>query len=297
MKKELYCLRKTFIKMPFHIRLLRLCGIMLLGVCALGVAGITWAYLIEPNLLFVRKTDISIPQWNGQGRPLRAVIAGDMHFTPSRFDETRAQRYVQRIMALKPDLILLVGDYARGANTNGSMNPQTLGPILRGLKAPCGVFATQGNHDHTFGWQAWRKAFTEAGIRVLDNSSALITLQDGRRLQISGVMDSTCLSKNFLPKRQSPDIPHLLLCHRPEIDRILSTSDFDAVISGHTHGGQICLPLNLLWFHTRPGHDEFYTYPWHTSGGHKYLITKGLGTSTVPFRFNCPPEIYLLKLH
>ena len=92
--------------MPFSVRILRFFGILLLGVCALGVAGITWAYLIEPNLLFVRQVDYRIPQWNGRGRPLKIVVAGDFHFMPTPFDEVRAQRYVQRIMQLKPDLVL-----------------------------------------------------------------------------------------------------------------------------------------------------------------------------------------------
>lgn len=62
--------------MPFSVRILRFFGILLLGVCALGVAGITWAYLIEPNLLFVRQVAYRIPQWNGRGRPLKIVVAG-----------------------------------------------------------------------------------------------------------------------------------------------------------------------------------------------------------------------------
>lgn len=109
-----------------------------------GVAGITWAYLIEPNLLFVRKVDYRVPQWNGRGKPVKVVIAGDLHLMPTAFDEVRALRYVRRIMQLQPDLILLVGDYARGASRNASMSPAAAARLLRGLAAPCGVFAHPG---------------------------------------------------------------------------------------------------------------------------------------------------------
>ena len=68
--------------MPFSVRILRLLGALLLGACALGVAGITWAYLIEPNLLFVRKVDYRVPQWKGKGTPVKVVIAGDLHLMP-----------------------------------------------------------------------------------------------------------------------------------------------------------------------------------------------------------------------
>lgn len=101
--------------MPFSVKILRFFGILLLSLCALGVAGMTWAYLVEPNLLFVRKVDYRVPQWKGKGAPVKVVIAGDLHLMPTAFDEVRALRYIQRIMRLRPDLILLVGDYAREA--------------------------------------------------------------------------------------------------------------------------------------------------------------------------------------
>lgn len=283
--------------MPLSVKILRFFGSLLLSVCALGVAGITWAYLIEPNLLFVRKVDYRVPQWKGQGTPVKVVIAGDFHLIPTAFDEVRALRCVERIMQLQPDLILLVGDYARGSSENASMDPATAARLLKGLTAPCGVFAIQGNHDFTFGWNNWRRELTQAGITVLEDQSVLVTFQDGRQLQLSGMLDASHNFKRRLPKRQSLDIPHFLLSHRPETARILSHRDADLVISGHTHGGQICFPFGLLRFEASRAHVQPYTYPWHISNGNTCLITKGLGTSTLPLRFNCPPEIYLLELH
>ena len=283
--------------MPFSVKILRFFGILLLSLCALGVAGMTWAYLVEPNLLFVRKVDYRVPQWKGKGTPVKVVIAGDLHLMPTAFDEVRALRYIQRIMRLRPDLILLVGDYARGSSENASMDPATAARLLKGLTAPCGVFAIQGNHDFTFGWNNWSRELKQAGITVLEDQSSLVTFKDGRQLQLSGILDTTRNVRKRLPKRQSPDIPHFLLSHRPETDRILSHGDVDIVISGHTHGGQVCLPFGLLRFEASPDHALPYTFPWHISGGNTYLITKGLGTSTLPLRFNCPPEIYLLELH
>jgi len=283
--------------MPFSVKILRFFGSLLLSVCAFGVAGITWAYLVEPNLLFVRKVDYCVPQWKGQGAPVKVVIAGDFHLMSTAFDEVRALRCVQRIMQLQPDLILLVGDYARGSSKNASMDPATAARLLKGLAAPCGVFAIQGNHDFTFGWNNWRRELTQAGITVLEDQSALVTFQDGRQLQLSGMLDASRNFKKRIPQRQSPDLPHFLLSHRPEAAPNLSHRDADIVISGHTHGGQICLPFGLLRFEAGGDHTHPYTYPWHISGGNTYLITKGLGTSTLPLRFNCPPEIYLLELH
>lgn len=283
--------------MPLLIKILRFSGRLLSWVCALIILGIIWAYLIEPNLLFVREVNYHVPQWKGQGKPIKIVVAGDFHLMPTPFEEVRALRYVQRIMQLHPDLILLVGDYARGQTPNGSMDPTTAANLLKGLKAPYGVFAIQGNHDFVFGWSNWRKELNKAGITVLENQSKLITFSDGRQLQISGLLDADRFSKKQLPKRLSADIPHFLLSHHPETDHILTQGDVDIIISGHTHGGQICLPFNLSLFEEQQQYARLYTYPWHTSGNNTYLITKGLGTSTLPFRINCPPEIYLLELN
>ena len=177
--------------MPFSVKILRFFGILLLSLCALGVAGMTWAYLVEPNLLFVRKVDYRVPQWKGKGTPVKVVIAGDLHLMPTAFDEVRALRYIQRIMRLRPDLILLVGDYARGSSENASMDPATAARLLKGLTAPCGVFAIQGNHDFTFGWNNWSRELKQAGITVLEDQSSLVTFKDGRQLQLSGILDTT----------------------------------------------------------------------------------------------------------
>lgn len=282
--------------MPFSVKILRFFGILLLSLCALGVAGMTWAYLIEPNLLFVRKVDYRVPQWKGKGTPVKVVIAGDLHLMPTAFDEVRALRYVQRIMRLRPDLILLVGDYARGSSENASMDPATAARLLKGLTAPCGVFAIQGNHDFTFGWNNWSRELKQAGITVLEDQSALVTFKDGRQLSFPEYGYDAAMSENGCQRsrRTSPISCFPTVRKRT---RILSHGDVDIVISGHTHGGQVCPPFGLLRFEASPDHALPYTYPWHISGGNTYLITKGLGTSTLPLRFNCPPEIYLLELH
>lgn len=67
--------------------------------------------------------------------------------------------------------------------------------------------------------------------------------------------------------------------------------------AGTPTGARFAFLSALLRFEASPDHALPYTYPWHISGGNTYLITKGLGTSTLPLRFNCPPEIYLLELH
>ncbi len=271
-------------------------GILLLSVCALGVVCVSWAYLVEPNLLFVRDVEASLPGWKGAGKEMNVVIAGDLHLSSSPIDEVRLQRYVQKINSLNPDLIILVGDYTKAARKNIGIKPELAAQHLKNLHARYGVIAVPGNHDFYDGWNRWKKALISAGIRVPENKHELITLEDGRQLQITGLKYYHKYRKNHRPKRISADIPHLVVSHVPDIDAALQPGDADFIISGHTHGGQIRLPFNIDWF--RPNSDNPWTrsYPWHTSNGNRYLITKGLGTSRLPLRFCCPPEIFLLKL-
>ena len=98
---------------------------------------------------------------------------------------------------------MAVGDYARGSSENASMDPATAARLLKGLTAPCGVFAIQGNHDFTFGWNNWSRELKQAGITVLEDQSSLVTFKDGRQLQLSGILDTTRNVRKRLPKRQS----------------------------------------------------------------------------------------------
>ncbi len=282
--------------MPYQMKLLRMFGIVMLSLCAAGIACLSWAYLIEPNLLFVRRVEATLPQWKGSGEPLNVVIAGDLHLSATPYSEVRLQRYVQKIMSLRPDLILLLGDYAQGPLSKNSMHPKKAAGYLTNLKAPYGVFAVQGNHDYMHGWHTWRRELTNAGIRVLFNKNTVLTLKDGRKLQLSGIRDTYRPRKSDRPKRQSPDIPHLALCHRPQLDSVLKPGDVDFIISAHLHGGQICLPFKINWLKHQSNTPWTVDYPWHSSKGNQYLITKGLGTSRLPLRFCCPPEIFLLEL-
>ncbi len=271
-------------------------GILLLSACALGVFCVSWAYLVEPNLLFVRDVEATLPGWKGAGKELNVVIAGDLHLSSTPIDEVRLQRYVQKINSLNPDLIILVGDYTKAARKNNGIKPEMAARHLKKLSARYGVFAVQGNHDFYDGWHKWRKALRGAGIRVPENKPELITLEDGRQLQLSCLKYYHKYRKSHRPKRISADIPHLVISHVPDIDAALQPGDADFIISGHTHGGQIRLPFNIDWFKPNSDNPWTRTYPWHTSNGNKYLITKGLGTSRLPLRFCCPPEIFLLKL-
>ena len=201
------------------------------------------------------------------------------------------------VLAESYDMIFLLGDYANGHTRESSMAPETAREYFKMLKAPLGIFAVQGNHDQYYGWNLWRNMFSGLGILPMWNDSLLLHLPGGRELQLSSVRDDYHLRirPEELPLRFSPDIPHILLSHVPDIFPLLAPGTADLVISAHTHGGQICLPGGRALADISREKVKF-SYPWSQLNGTPFLITRGLGCSVLPLRFCCPPEIIVLEI-
>ena len=139
--------------------------------------------------------------------------------------------------------------------------------------------------------------FSGMCILPMFNDSLLLHLPGGRELQLSSVRDDYHLRirPEELPLRFSPDIPHILLSHVPDIFPLLAPGTADLVISAHTHGGQICLPGGRALANISREKVKF-SYPWSQLNGTPFLITRGLGCSVLPLRFCCPPEIIVLEI-
>jgi predicted MPP superfamily phosphohydrolase len=205
------------------------------------------------------------------------------------------QSVVERTNALRPDLIALGGDFIQGRER------EYIAPALQvfgALRAPLGVFAVPGNHDHLRGnITAVRRAIGDNGLLDLTNSGRWIAL-DGDRLRIGGVDDLWHGEQDLdaaLGDAGERDAC-ILLSHNPDYAETLRDPRVGLMLSGHMHGGQIVLPG--------------IANPWLPSSyGTKYLqglvraprtqvfVSRGLGTVGLPFRFRCPPEINLLTLH
>ncbi len=277
--------------------LLRKLLIIFLILLLIPVATLWWAWKVEPYDVQTVQTSFELPAWkSAQQLPaLRIVIAGDFHLRPGGDD--LAQLYMERIMAAKPDMIFLLGDYANGHTQESSMSPAEARRHFSVLRAPLGIFAVPGNHDEYYGLQEWMNMLDGLDIHVMSNDTHLLPLPDGRQLQISALRDdyNVRVTPQEIPERISPDIPHILLSHVPDIFPILPPGRADIVICGHTHGGQICLPGGIPLANISREKVSF-TYPWSRLNGTPFLITKGLGCSVLPLRFCCPPEIIVLEL-
>jgi predicted MPP superfamily phosphohydrolase len=219
-----------------------------------------------------------------------AVVA-DLHTGAPWVDPGRI---VSKVNAQRPDLIALVGDYADPSVPLGKpVAPEAVAEELAGLRAPLGVFAVLGNHDWYHYGERVPRALREAGIEVLENDAVAVEW-GGEVLWIAGLADmrerdaDVTVALAMVPQGQAL----IALTHDPDMFPFLRTRA-DAVLAGHTHGGQIGLPLlRRAAAPTRGG----YIGGEVREGGAYMYVSRGVGTTGLPIRLTSPPEVAVLRL-
>lgn len=236
--------------------------------------------------------DVVIP---GLGRPwdgLRIAHLTDLHLG-QWLSPSRLHGVVAWTNELKPDLVALTGDYL-SYDLDGSAAELERG--FSALRAPEGVFATLGNHDHWVGASRVRAILERSGIREIRND--VVTLnRDGAGLHLAGVDDVMVGQDRFeqVLANLPPDGPAVLLAHEPDFaDTAARAGRFGLQLSGHSHGGQIILPR----FGPLIRGPHFWKYPVgrYQVGGMTLYTNRGLGSNMWWLRINCPPEIAILTL-
>ncbi len=269
-------------------------GPFVLPVRFLSVAGfltIFYGSFIEPRLLAVRRYAV------GKGeRSIRIAFLSDLHVGPYK-GASWVRRLVDRTNGLKPDLVLLGGDFLyRDASDLPELAP------LKRLEAPLGTYAIMGNHDEWKSGRETRAWFEASGIPLLVNRSVSID-REGEKLLVSGVDDDwygeADLEAAF--KDFTPDAPAVVMLHNPELAPhaaalLRGRTGATVFFSGHTHGGQIRLPF--LGSVARLPHDmgRRFDRGRFTFEGFPLLLGAGTGESGPRARLFCPPEIVLAEL-
>jgi len=241
-----------------------------------------WAFFIEPNLIQITNLKIQNEKLKG----LKIVFASDFHIKP--YEINRLRKTVDKINTQSPDIILLGGDYVNSHRKNMTLPIEKIAKELKNLKSQKGVYAVLGNHD---GWQGKYeviKALEDNNITVLENSNKNID-----NYTIAGVEDMQTGNPDIFKAVNGANENIILLTHTPDIFPQVPTSVM-LTLAGHTHGGQIVFPMipPLL---VPSQYGKKYAYGLKEGNGHKMFVSKGLGTSILPLRFNCRPEIVVIE--
>src|SRR4249919_172000 len=267
----------------FHIESLTSSHVLIRAL--LMVSGLYWRGLRNAKQVRVTHNIIKPPRLPTSFKGFTVLQISDLHVDMNLEVVKRVKSLVDR---LHYDVCVLTGDF-RG---------KTFGPFeatLRGmaelrdaLKEP--VYGVLGNHDTI----AMVPGLEAMGIRMLLNEKEVFERGD-QRIHFAGIDDANFYQVDNIEKA-ADGIPHdelsILISHTPEIYRHAAHAGFDVLISGHTHGGQICLPGGTpLTLHSDlPRRMGSGSWTYHDMIGY---TSRGAGSSVVPVRFNCPPEITL----
>jgi len=258
-----------------------------------GVASLFGGYAFA-----VERRDIEVNHYHIAVRHLPPEFEGftishltDLHYGPF-MGTAFFERLVEQVNGLRSDIVVCTGDYVLSRNSVEEIDG--IWPILSKLQAGSGVYSVLGNHDHWAGAKRSLYWLEKSGQSLRHRR---ISIQRGEnRLWLIGSGD---LWEDYRPLGSLLEgIPQgdcrIVLAHNPDTADRVQKASFDLMLSGHTHGGQVRLPLVGAPF--LPVRNKDYTMGLVISQkGMPVFISKGVGT-TLPVRFNCPPEIAVIKL-
>jgi predicted MPP superfamily phosphohydrolase len=263
---------------------------LLLAMCS--VAG--WGFVIGPGQLVERDYALTPTHWPTSCDDLRLDVISDTHTGSPRNGVDNLDRIVQRLIASDSQAVLMAGDYVILSVFMGTYVPaDQFAKHLKPLTARKPVYAVLGNHDWWKNGTQVRRALESAGVVVLENQAR--ELQLGQcRFWLAGIGDlwegHPQVAATF--STIGDDAPVIVLTHNPDIfPQIPSRASL--TIAGHTHGGQVKLPL--IGTPVVPA-DHRYVSGLIVEGNRQLFVTTGIGTSIMPIRLGVPPEISRLKL-
>lgn len=237
---------------------------------------------------YVRSYDIQIGKAGPESGGLHIVMASDMHFGYLS-GKNHAERMVEEINALKPDIVLLPGDIIDDDIV--PYKEKGIGDILAGIEAPYGVYASLGNHDRFNGeTEELVELLEESGMQVLYDE----TVEVGGWLTLVGRKDFSDTERAELASLTAGidrSKPAFLLEHQPVEFDIAEEQGIDLAVSGHTHHGQIA-PGNLVT-------DRLFEndYGYLRKGQLHSIVTSGYGFWGPPIRIGSRSELVSIQVH
>lgn len=250
-----------------------------------------YASFVEPYNYLISETDILIRDLPQAFEGFRITQVTDVHHSRIVAIE-EVQRVVRLAQQTNPDLFALTGDYTSSYRSYIEPCAEALGR----LTAPEGVWAVLGNHDHYTDPELTTRALERNHIAVLNNANTRLR-RGSDVIQLAGIDDWSWAGTDWrrafykLDKR----IPTVLLSHQPVVLNAKEAQNASLILSGHTHGGQIKLPLigAPARFATK---DMQYAQGLFKRGNSQLYVSSGTGVIGLPIRLGVRPEIAVLRL-
>ena len=260
---------------------------------AVGIFCAAWMYSVAVRDPVVRTTSLAMPEWPAGAPAVRVALLSDIHVAGPDMPPGRLARVVRQVNALRPDIVLFAGDFVSDKRpaTRHFGAAEAIAPLSR-LKPRLGAFAVLGNHDH------WRNrveiagALQEARVKLLDNDAVSVG-----PLRLGGVDDAFTGRADVaatVARMRSGAGARLMLSHSPDVAPRLP-ADITLLLAGHTHCGQIRLPV-IGAFAYMSDYGDRYACGLVREGPRRAIVSAGIGTSVIPLRLGAVPDLWLIRL-
>jgi predicted MPP superfamily phosphohydrolase len=270
-----------------------------LGATGLALAG-AGALYHDTTDLQVTRLEVRLQRLPSAFDGLRLVQLSDFHYDPY-LDNRVIASAVALANQLRPDVVVLTGDFVTQRPFSGHFDPpaavqaEPCSQLLSGLRPRLGIFAILGNHDYFTDPDRIAAILRAHGFHVLRNHAFPLE-ENGARLWMAGVNDVVAgaddlgLALQPVPSGEAV----VLLAHEPDFADWVPPQRVDLQLSGHSHGGQIVLPI--IGPPYLPPLARKYPWGLRRLGPLTLYTNRGIGTITLPVRFNAPPEVTLFTL-
>lgn len=261
-----------------------------------AAAGVGWG-LFESQWVRLSEREVPILGLDPALDGLRIGHLSDLHVGAPGLNARALAHGVELIRGAEPDVVVVTGDLR--ARRSGD---DDLRRSLARLDAPLGAFAVLGNHDHADGHDPFADGVALSDldgtpVRLLSDETASVEVR-GARIHIGGLAPRTFAADDGERGAALVDRTaglRLLLCHFPRILDRVDRGEWQLILSGHLHGGQLCIPYPGGRF--RLAHlSRDYLEGVYVRDGTAMHVSRGLGTTFVPLRFAARPEVTLLEL-
>jgi predicted MPP superfamily phosphohydrolase len=251
-----------------------------------------WSYRFGLHgQLRVTTHEIRLPPDKRLPRPLVVAFASDFHAGPTTHPETFAT-LARELTELRPDVMLLGGDYVTGAATN----VHTLSDVLSRWDPPLGKYGVLGNHDLWTDDEHIKGHLMSVGVNVLINSNRALPAPFDS-VSICGIDDPWTGRADVARTFAGAGAIRIFLTHSPDGLLLLGDEQFDVGLAGHTHGGQVALPGGTAILSA--GGPLARTYArgrFDIEGKGPLIVSRGVGCSNLPIRINADPELVVCIL-
>lgn len=267
------------------------------GLALIGLGGGTYYYAreIEPSLLSMHEETIQSPKIPNGFHNYKIIQFTDTHIG-FHYTVEQLKELIKKINAEQPDIILFTGDLVDSPQTYNWEDELT--QALTSLEAPDGKYWIYGNHDHGgYGTQKINSVMTDGGFTLLQNES--IPIQKGNdTFNLAGLDDVMLGQPDFDETFRDVNSEHftMLLIHEPDYADKTVDYPVDVQISGHSHGGQVRFPF-IGHLYTPAYSEKYVKGKFQINDRLTLYVSKGIGTTRLPYRFLCKPEfnVYTLK--